>query len=177
MSVHFNIFFKFKCKEFFFFYFIFLPWRRPWWHINFSYYIHFFFNLCNRISLTYSIIENVVLLTHFFLFYQFITSILFQELMKITGVNEKLMWFSWFLCSMITGIFVYTVITFLLQINFHGPESAVIRVVQTSVLWTSIVLFFMGQISFCFMFCAIFNSSKFIWMIQNKFYVYFIILL
>lgn len=80
--------------------------------------------------------------------------------MKIAGVHEKLMWISWFLNSMIIGIFVYTIITALLQTDFHGMESAVIRQVQTSVLWACIILFFMAQIAFCFTFCAIFNSGE-----------------
>lgn len=85
----------------------------------------------------------------------------FQELMKIAGIQEWMLWFNWFLNSLLVGLVIYTIVTYLLQFDFNGPRSAAIYFVQPSILWTCIILYHIANISFCFVFCAAFNSSEY----------------
>lgn len=80
--------------------------------------------------------------------------------MKIAGIEEWLFWASRFLKSVLVSLFVYTAVTLLLKWDYNGTNSAAIHHVQISVLSTFIILYHTASLSFCFTFCALFNSGK-----------------
>ncbi|XP_065215397.1 phospholipid-transporting ATPase ABCA1-like isoform X2 [Planococcus citri] len=82
-----------------------------------------------------------------------------KELMKITGLNEWLMWFSWFVHALIVSLVSLTIVTIILTYPFHGSGSEAIHFVQFSVLWLILILYCVANISFCFMFSAIFQKT------------------
>lgn len=94
--------------------------------------------------------------------------------MKIVGVQEWLLWTSWFLNALFFSLISFTIITYLLQHEFFGPHSAAIRHVYPSVLWSCIMLFCAANIAFCFMFTALFHKRKFPLIITHfKFYAHY----
>ena len=84
----------------------------------------------------------------------------FQMMMKLAGLEEKYIWIGWYIHTLIHGVIIYTFISFLVGYDFRGPDYAVLRYIQPSLLWAIIMLYFTAQLAFCFVFCTIFHSSK-----------------
>ncbi|XP_065218523.1 phospholipid-transporting ATPase ABCA3-like isoform X2 [Planococcus citri] len=82
-----------------------------------------------------------------------------KELMKITGLGEWLMWFGWFFHGFIINLVSLTILTIISMYPFNGPGTGIIRFVHFSVLWSFIILYCVANISFCFMFSAIFQRT------------------
>lgn len=89
--------------------------------------------------------------------------------MKIAGIPERLLWFSWFLSSIIICVIVSAGVTYFLRKDVVATDVAIFSHVRASVLWLCISLFYIAQIAFCFMFAAIFHAGKFYvhWSIQQ----------
>ncbi|XP_065208828.1 phospholipid-transporting ATPase ABCA1-like isoform X2 [Planococcus citri] len=82
-----------------------------------------------------------------------------KELMKITGLNEWLMWFSWFFHGLIVSLISLTIVAIILTHPFGGPGSEAIYHVQFSVFWSILVFYCSANISLCFVFSAIFHKT------------------
>lgn len=96
---------------------------------------------------------------------------IFQELMKLVGVSEWLIQFSWFLNGIMFSLFSFTIVTYLLQYKFenhYAPDPsaagvALLTTVPVSLVWICIMLYCVSNIAFCFTFSALFHSSKYYW--------------
>ncbi|XP_065208826.1 phospholipid-transporting ATPase ABCA1-like isoform X2 [Planococcus citri] len=83
-----------------------------------------------------------------------------KELMKIAGLDEWLMWLGWFVHALIVSLISLTILTFILTYPFEGSGSEALHFVQFTVLWSILILYCVANISFCFMFSAIFQKTS-----------------
>ena len=84
-----------------------------------------------------------------------------QELMKIVGMEEWLIWVGWFLYGLAFSVISYTVVTLMLQYEFSGPNSAAIRNVNPLLLWLFIMVYCVANVVFAFVFAATFHHRRF----------------
>ncbi|XP_065208832.1 phospholipid-transporting ATPase ABCA3-like isoform X2 [Planococcus citri] len=82
-----------------------------------------------------------------------------KELMKINGLNEWLMWLGWVFHAFIICLVSLTIVAILLTCPFNGLGSQAIYFVQFSVFWMFLILYCLANISFCFVFSAVFQKT------------------
>ncbi|XP_065226082.1 phospholipid-transporting ATPase ABCA1-like isoform X2 [Planococcus citri] len=82
-----------------------------------------------------------------------------KELMKISGLDEWMIWCGWFVHAIIISIISFPIVTWILTHPFNEPGSEAMHFVQYSVLLTLIILYCIANIFFCFTFSSVFHKA------------------
>lgn len=88
---------------------------------------------------------------------------IFQELMKLMGLQSWMLWIGWLFHALVSNLLSITVIVILLKMPWSSDEGSVPVIQHCSgiILWLFLTLYVITGICFCFFLSTLFQRRKF----------------